>query len=94
MTLFEFSKSIRMPVFIEVRPCGETIVSFGLECSLRGRKQINSVHGRGPNLSLAITNFISTLKAGSAIEFPRNFDREYMFPIPQELTYSEGDEKW
>ena len=85
MNLFEFAKKIGRTIYIEARPNGEHVVSFGTDCDLIvGAKRIHSVHGRGTNMTEAIANFTNKLKG--TLEFPKSFDHQYLLEVPNDIS--------
>lgn len=88
MNLFDFAKEIKRTLYIEVRPNGDCITSFGVDCDLlRHGSRIRSVHGRGKSISESIKSLIDALtNQGGVLEFPRSFESDAKCKIPEGLT--------
>lgn len=90
MNLLELAKNIKRNLYIEIRPTGEYIISFGTDCTLieqsmygKHRHKTLSVHGRGQTLREAVRNFVIRLSHQNSNEpklfflrFPANFDTQ------------------
>ena len=84
MTLREYAKSIRLPLFIELRPADDVIVSFGLEVDLKNGSTIHRIHGRGINIEDAVASFVSKIKGGNLV-FSKDFEVTRCEKVPADL---------